>query len=319
MTFFTPLLVMICAAALSLSVCADADAATISAVPVHDNDSFADVPYAAVIAHAPDSAWRSVPPENLVRITTSKGEVWIELAPEFAPAHAARIRELAASGWLDWKVFHRVINGFMAQGGGAIDNPNISAPFTPLPAEFTLRRDPDTVIVTEIQDRVVNSRSNRTSARAGFWNGFPVGAQPAALAGISIDGRVESWLLHCQGAAAMARTSDPDSAIAQFYIVNGNAEHLNTQYTVWGKVRAGMDVVHALHDGVIGENPGFQPDIIEDFELASAIDDNERPTIEVMDTHSPSFAAYLEALAASQQNDRLPDICEIDVPLRILD
>lgn len=286
---------------------ADAEAAT----PVET----APAPGADIIANAPDSAWRTVDAEDLVHLVTSKGEVWIEIQDEFTPIHAARIRELAETNWLDWKVFHRVIDGFMAQGGGAVDNPNIDAPFPPIQAEFGIRRDPNELPVNEIQERRATPRG--ALAQAGFWNGFPVGTQASALAGIVADGRVESWLMHCDGAAAMARTNDPNSGNAQFYIVRGEAEHLNTQYTVWGKVRLGQDVVESLNEGTQGQSLGFRPDIIEEFELASQMAD--APTLQVMDTQSPTFSAYLEALAASADNGRLPDICSIDVPVRVLD
>ena len=313
-----------CITALLLSACAEAETdtrananaqETASATGADAPAAQAATPGADIIASAPDSAWRTVDPEDLVHLVTSKGEVWIEIQDEFTPIHAARVRELAETNWLDWKVFHRVIDGFMAQGGGAVDNPSVQAPFDPIQAEFTMRRDPNALPVNEIQEREVAPRGPR--AQAGFWNGFPVGTQPSALAGIVADGRVDSWLLHCNGAAAMARTNDPNSGTAQFYIVRGEAEHLNTQYTVWGTVRQGQDVVDSLNVGTQGQTLGFRPDIIEEFELASQM--ANAPTVQVMDTNSPSFNAYLEALAASRDNGRLPDICSIDVPVRVLD
>ncbi len=273
----------------------------------------------AVIDAAPDAAWRTVDPDNLLRIRTRHGMIWVELAPEFAPAHADRIRELSRSNFFDFKVFHRVIDGFMAQGGGAPDNPSVAAPTAPLRAEFTIRRSPDELNISELQERVINPRENRSRAQAGFWNGFPAGTLPAAQAFIREDGMVDSWLLHCDGAAAMARTADPNSGNAQFYIVRGEAEHLNATYTVWGKVRAGMDAVRAIRVGTIGETPGFSPDFIMGFHIASDLPEDERPTVQVFDTDTPDFARHLEALTASSRNNRLPDICTIDVPVRILD
>ncbi len=273
----------------------------------------------AVIDAAPDAAWRTVDPENLLRIRTRTGMVWVELAPEFAPAHVARIRELARSSYFDFKVFHRVIDGFMAQGGGAPDNPGITSPLPPLQAEFTIQRAPDELNISELQERIINPREDRSRAQAGFWNGFPAGTLPAAQAFIREDGQVDSWLLHCDGAAAMARTADPNSANAQFYIVRGQAEHLNATYTVWGTVRAGMDAVRAIRVGTVGETPGFSPDFIMGFHIASDLPEDERPTVQVFDTDTPDFARYLEALAASNGNSRLPDICEINVPVRVIE
>ena len=269
----------------------------------------------AVIASAPQSAWRTVDADNLLRITTTEGVIWVELAEAFAPTHTARMRELARMDWFDFKVWHRVLDGFMAQGGGALDNPSVAAPTAPIQAEFTIRRDPFEIEVTELQERVVNPRADTSRVQAGYWNGFPAGTQASAAAAIMGDGRVSSWLLHCDGAAAMARTSDPDSGNAQFYIVRGSAEHLNAQYTVWGKVRDGLEVVYALNEGTLGETPGFSPSFIEDISVASDLPQAERATIEVMDTTSDAFAGYLDAVRNA--GGELPDICEIDVPVRV--
>jgi peptidylprolyl isomerase len=56
-------------------------------------------------------------PENTLIIETTKGSVTVELRPDLAPNHVARIKELARQGFYDGVVFHRVIDGFMAQTG----------------------------------------------------------------------------------------------------------------------------------------------------------------------------------------------------------
>ena len=63
------------------------------------------------------SDWRDVDPENLVLIDTKYGQVAVELAPEFAPNHAARVRALIRAHFYDGLSFYRVIDGFVAQGG----------------------------------------------------------------------------------------------------------------------------------------------------------------------------------------------------------
>ncbi len=79
-------------------------------------------------------------PENTIIIDTTKGEVVIELLPDVAPNHVARIKELAREGFYDGVVFHRVIDGFMAQGGdptgtgtGGSSKPNLKAEFNATP------------------------------------------------------------------------------------------------------------------------------------------------------------------------------------------
>lgn len=274
-------------------------------------------PGEAIIASADPSDWRIVDPDRLLVIETGRGPVYVELAAEFAPDHVERMRTLAAEGFYRMKVWHRVIDGFMAQGGGALDNPNIAPNKPPLEPEFTIQRGAD-MDITEIQQRAINPRRGSTRAMAGFWNGMPAGTQPIAQAAISQSGTVESWLLHCPGTAAMARTEDPVSARGQFYIVRGDARHLDTQYTVWGFTRAGLDIIEALPVGSLSDDPYFEPDFIRSMTVASELPEDERLTVEVMDTNSDAFAAYLDAVAEAE-GGRLPDICDIEVPVRITD
>ena len=79
-------------------------------------------------------------PENTIIMETTKGKVVIELLPDVAPKHVARIKELAREKFYDGVVFHRVIDGFMAQGGdptgtgmGGSDKPNLPAEFSNVP------------------------------------------------------------------------------------------------------------------------------------------------------------------------------------------
>ncbi|WP_274424113.1 peptidylprolyl isomerase [Chelativorans sp. YIM 93263] len=76
-------------------------------------------------------------PENTIVMETTKGKVVIELMPDVAPAHVARIKELSREGFYDNVVFHRVIDGFMAQTGdptgtgtGGSDKPDLEAEFS---------------------------------------------------------------------------------------------------------------------------------------------------------------------------------------------
>lgn len=260
----------------------------------------------------PESAWREVPQDRLLYIDTDHGMIIVEMAPEFAPLHVERMTTLANERFYDLLVWHRVIDGFVAQGGGSRSNPAHSTTMDRVPGEFTMRRSPSELVIYETQDRVINPRSNPSIARAGFWNGFPAGTQAAALAGITADGRVESWLLHCEGAASMARTNDPNSAGSQFYITRGNAEHLNAQYTVWGRVRSGQDAVNAIAVGTAGQDAGFSPDTIRSIRVGSDESFDGQVNVEVVDTNSDAFAMWL-----GPYTDEGLDICDIDVPVRI--
>lgn len=286
---------------------ADAALATL----VQDESANADAGF-----EFPDDAWRDLDPENTLYIETPHGRVVVELAPEFAPAHVERMKTLARAQFYDFLVWHRVIDGFMAQAGGARGNPNHRTELPSLAGEFTVRRSAE-VSISELQDRVVNPGSIPQSAKAGFWQGFPAGTQTLAVAALTGDGRVDSWLLHCTGAAAMARTSDPNSAGSQFYITRGNAEHLNADYTVWGRVRAGQAAIDAIRVGTLGQDDGFVPDTIDSMRVAADLPEAERSHVQVVDTDSAAFTAYLNSLRDAA--GALPDVCEIPVPTRILE
>lgn len=272
-------------------------------------------PGESVIAASDPQDWRTVDPERLLVIETGRGPIYVELAPEFAPDHVERMLMLARQDWYRMKVWHRVIDDFMAQGGGALNDPNAAPDVPSLEAEFTIQRGPE-MEISEVQQRVINPRRGSSEAMAGFWNSMPAGTQPIAQAAIRADGQVQSWLLHCPGSAAMARTNDPNSARGQFYIVRGNARHLDTQYTVWGYTRAGQEIVEGLPVGSLADDPYFEPDFIRNMIPASDVPEDERLTIQVMDTNSDAFAAYLDAVAEANGGE-LPDICDIDIPVRI--
>ena len=91
---------------------------------------------------APNGAQAARDPENTLLIDLKDGRVVIELLPDVAPKHVARIKELAREGFYDGVVFHRVIPGFMAQTGdptgtgrGGSRKPNLPAEFSPTPFE----------------------------------------------------------------------------------------------------------------------------------------------------------------------------------------
>ena len=261
----------------------------------------------------PEEAWRDIDPENTLYIETDHGRVVIELTPEFAPNHVDRMKSLARDGFYDFLVWHRVIDGFMAQGGGSRSNPNHRSDLPNLEAEFTRRRGADTPI-SELGDRIVNPRSRPIVGKAGFWNSFPAGTQPVAQAGLTADGQVESWLIHCQGAASMARTNDPNSAGSQFYVTRVPTPHLDATYTVWGKVRSGQEAVNAIRVGTMGQDLGFTPDVIRSMRVAADLPEAERTGLQVVDTEHASFSDYLDTLR--DEDGALPDVCEIEIPTR---
>jgi peptidylprolyl isomerase len=158
------------------------------------------------------------PGPNLVIEVAGKanGEIVIDLSPDLAPKAVAQFVALAKAGAYDNVVFHRVIDGFMAQTGdvkygkkggdtsmagmGGSDMPDLPSEFTPTP--FT------------------------------------------------------------RGIVGMARAQDPNSANSQFFIMFAPGDFLNGQYTVVGKVIAGMDVVDAIKRGDGANGEVSDPDVM---------------------------------------------------------
>jgi peptidylprolyl isomerase len=139
-------------------------------------------------------------PETLT-MTLPDGDVTIKLRPDLAPKHVERIVELANDGFYDGVVFHRVIPGFMAQGGDPSGTGSGGSKKPDLPAEFS--KEP-----------------------------------------------------HVRGVCSMARTQNPNSANSQFFICFDDARFLDGQYTVWGEVTDGMDLIDALPKGEPPREPG---------------------------------------------------------------
>jgi len=128
------------------------------------------------------------------------GDVTILLRPDLAPKHVEQITTLAKDGFYDGLTFHRVIDGFMAQGG-CPDGTGMGGAKNNIPAEF---------------------------------NRHP----------------------HVEGVCSMARAQNPNSASSQFFICLDEAGFLDGQYTVWGEVESGMDLIHALPKGEPPRMPG---------------------------------------------------------------
>ena len=261
---------------------------------------------AEIIDNAPADIWRSTDLENTLYMDLPAGTIVIELRPDFAPEHVARIKELTREGFYDGLRFHRVIEGFMAQGGdpkgdgtGGSDKPN-------LPAEFAR----DTLGINEF----VQIGRDRTAARVGYVDGMPVGAQPEALRAFRTDRKVELWPLHCPGVMSMARSADPNSANSQFFLMIGDSRlNLDRRYTGWGWIVDGFEATRRITRG----EPPTRPTPIIRVRVGADVPVSERKEINVMRTDSETFRRYLKASGELAENGYMKDICDVKVPVRV--
>ncbi|MFT3999671.1 MAG: peptidylprolyl isomerase [Rhizobium sp.] len=163
-------------------------------------------------------------PENTLILETTKGQVVIQLLPQVAPEHVARIKELAREKAYDGVVFHRVIDGFMAQTGDVQFGKQGSETFNP--------------------GRAGMGGSSKPDLKAEF-----------------------SATSHIRGTCSMARSQNPNSANSQFFICFADAPWLNKQYSVWGQVISGMDIVDQIKRG----EPVKDPDSIVSARVAADV------------------------------------------------
>ena len=148
---------------------------------------------------------------NVAVISTNFGDMVVEFYPDIAPMHVDSFMALANEEYFNGTTFHRVIPGFMIQGG-----------------------DPNS--------RNENRATHGTGGRAGKFFGLGNEEDPS------------TWLIpqefsdtpHVKGILSMARTNDPNSASSQFFVCHDNANFLDNNYTVFGKVIDGLDIIDEI-------------------------------------------------------------------------
>lgn len=152
--------------------------------------------------------------DEVAVIETSKGTIHVELDGSGAPIHVANFCELAVHGFYDGLKFHRYVPGFVIQGG-----------------------DPNTRDMTG---------EDVAAGKAG-----PEGRPGTGGPGYCIKGEFPTNPnnSHEDGALAMARSMDPDSAGSQFYFCLGPQHGLDSGYTVFGQTVEGKDVISRLRAG----------------------------------------------------------------------
>ena len=257
-------------------------------------------------AQTPD--WRTVAPENLWVIDTSKGRVLVELEPRVAPAHIERIRTLTTQGFYDGLKFHRVIPDFMAQTGDPKGTGEGGSELPDLRAEFSFRRGRDAGFVP-VQTAMAGAR--------GMVGSIAVMTQPDAQMMINADMKVPAVPLFCNAVAGMARAGSPDSANSQFFLMTARNDSLDGNYTVFGRVVDGMDALKALKKGS-GASDGAvtdSPDTITRARLASQLPENERPQVRVAVAGGSVFNTAVEAARTARGSAF--DVCDINIPVEV--
>ncbi|MBQ8850083.1 MAG: peptidylprolyl isomerase [Clostridia bacterium] len=154
------------------------------------------------------------------------GTMTAELYPESAPLTVANFVKLCEAEHFNGLIFHRVIKGFMIQGGGYTE---------------------------DMEEREAASIKGEFRA----------------------NGCTTNSIKHTRGVLSMARTSIPDSASSQFFVMHKDAPHLDGQYAAFGKLTDGFDVLDAIASVATGNYGWYmqdvpaEPVVIENIEVVS--------------------------------------------------
>lgn len=150
-----------------------------------------------------------------VVLNTTLGVIKIKMEPDWAPNHVRNFLKLTASGWYNGTSFHRLIKGFVVQGG------------------------------------MSDSRAGGAGHPADRW------VRP-------VKGEFRDDVKHTRGIVSMARSDDPDSATTSFFLMLGDAPHLDGKYSAFGRIVSGLEVLDAFEkEEVDGEKPKRRLELIE--------------------------------------------------------
>ena len=170
--------------------------------------------------------------EKVAVISTKYGDMIVEFYADVAPMHVESFMALAEEEYFNGTTFHRVIPGFVIQGG-----------------------DPN----SKLENRAIHG----TGGRAGKF--FGIGDKDDS----------STWLIpqefnsipHVKGILSMARTNDPNSASSQFFICHDNASFLDNNYTVFGKVIKGLEII----DQIVNVEKDMNDNPLEKIEMSVVI------------------------------------------------
>ena len=253
---------------------------------------------------APAAAdWRVPDPDNVMVIDTNKGRVVVELAPEVAPGHVTRLRELTRAGVYDGRTFFRVIDRFMAQTGDPKDTGDGNSDQPDLKAEFTFRRTAATPFTPAAAP---------SGLQVGLLGSLPVFSQHWSWSAVTADGNVSAWGTYCPGVVGMARGDDNNSANSQFFLMRQPYPSLDKRYTAFGRVISGLEAIRAIKTG---EPVAAPQDRMEKVRMLSDIPEKERPKVRVINTQGAWFAGEIRRQRAAKGADF--SVCDLKVPVDI--
>lgn len=270
---------------------------------------------ASVLEASTAADWRRPDPEYTLYLELSGGRVIIEMAPQFAPKHAANIRTLARQGYWDGLAILRSQDNYVVQWGdpnaeNAQKRRDFGKAAATLPPEFAVD-DAGDLSFTALPDTDVYA------PQTGLAYGFHAARDPQSGS---------AWLSHCYGAVGAGRGGTADSGSgAELYVVIGHSpRHLDRNITLVGRVLQGMERLSVLPrgTGALGfyEKPEqYVP--IQSIRLAADLPPAQRSSIEVLRTDTSTFLRLIEARRQRREEWFLDpvghvELCNVPVPVR---
>ena len=265
----------------------------------------------SVLAESKPNEWQAIPADDLMVIDLKNGRrIVVQLAPLFAPVHAANIRALATSGYWRGAAIYRVQDNYVAQWGNNDGERPIPASVVKKPPAEYERRLAGLKIVPL-------GSSDAYAPKVGYTAGWPVAYDPKAGT---------ANLPHCYASVGVGRDLSPDTGMGgELYAAIGHAPRsLDRVIAVVGRVVSGVDVLASLPRGT--EALGFYKERSSDVpianvRLASQLPDDERPKFEFLRETSASFVRWLNVKKNRRDEFYIHpaggvDLCNAPVPVR---
>lgn len=264
---------------------------------------------AEILEQSPSADWRPLDPENLLYMDLAGGRAIIELAPDFAPAHARNLRALARARYFDGAWIVRSQDNYVVQWSRAEDDPApMGEGVAALAPEFA--RAPGGLPFLALSD------PDSYAPEIGFSNGFPVASNGS-----------EAWLAHCYAMVGAGRGDTADSGSgAELYVVIGHApRHLDRNITLVGRVVQGIELLSVMPRGTgpLGfyETPQERSPI-RSIRLGPDVPAAERANLEALRTDSGTFTALVDARRTRRESWFLEptghiNLCNVPLPVRV--
>lgn len=249
------------------------------------------------------SIWRALDIDNTLVIDSSKGRIIVEMRPEFAPKAIERIKLLAREKLYDGLQFHRVIAGFVAQTGNPNNKDDGVSAHPNLAAEFMFKHR------LKIDEKNIIFAAQMSDAVSGLMGSVPF--QTVALSDDMRNGKSDfrAWGAHCAGVASMGHGETGDSANSELFFMLDATRRLDKDYTVFGRIVVGMDVLKKLQ---IGEPPA-QPDVMSSVRVLADIPVDQRPNVSVLS------GIALSNLIKKMRLEKGADfsVCDVTIPAKV--